>query len=51
MATSLSLLRGSMRSRAVLHLEILALRHQLKVLHRSQPRRRRLANADRWLWA
>jgi transposase InsO family protein len=47
----LAMLRGLMRSRAVLHLEILALRHQLQVLHRSQPRRRRLANADRCLWA
>ena len=32
-------------------LEILALRHQLKVLERSRPRRLRLAKADRRLWA
>jgi putative transposase len=35
----------------LLHLEILALRHQLQVLQRSQPRRLRLARADRCLWA
>jgi len=46
----LATLRGIVRSRATLHLEILALRHQLQVLQRSQPRRLRLANADRWLW-
>src|SRR5712692_5272721 len=40
-----------MQSRAALHLEVLALRHQLQVLHRSRPRRLRLAQADRWLWA
>src|SRR6476620_9114206 len=44
-------LRGIVRARAALHLEVLALRHQLQVLQRSQPRRLRLANADRWLWA
>jgi putative transposase len=44
-------LRGVVRSRAALHLEVLALRHQLHVLERSRPRRLRLANADRWLWA
>ena len=38
-----------MRSRAALHLEILALRHQLQVLKRSRPRRLHLAKADRWL--
>ena len=38
------------RSRAALHLEVLALRHQLEVLQRSQPRRLRLVQADRWLW-
>jgi putative transposase len=43
--------RGIMRSRAALHLEVLALRHQLQVLQRSRPRRLRLAKADRWLWA
>jgi putative transposase len=47
----LSMLQGVVRSRAALHLEVLALRHQLHVLRRSQPRRVRLTNADRWLWA
>jgi transposase InsO family protein len=43
-------LRGLAQSRAVLHLEVLALRHQLEVLQRSRPRRLRLVQADRWLW-
>jgi len=43
--------RGLIWSRAALHLEVLALRHQLQVLRRSQPRRPRLTSADRWLWA
>jgi putative transposase len=43
-------LRGMARSRAALHLEVLALRHQLEGLQRSQPRRLRLVQADRWLW-
>ena len=47
----LAMLRSVVRSRAALHLEILALRHQLQVLQRSQPRRLRLAKADRCLWA
>src|SRR5262247_1289456 len=47
----LAMLRGAVRSRAALHLEILALRHQLQLLQRSRPRRLRLAKADRWLWA
>ena len=47
----LATLRGVVRSRAALHLEILALRHQVQVLQRSQPRRLRLTKADRWLWA
>jgi hypothetical protein len=47
----LATLRGIVRSRAALHLEILALRHQVQVLQRSQPPRLRLAHADRWLWA
>ena len=41
---------GSDGSCAALHLEILALRHQLDVLQRTRPRRVRLAWADRWLW-
>ena len=47
----LATLWGLVRSRTALHLEVLALRHQLQVLQRSQPRRLRLAKADRWLWA
>jgi putative transposase len=47
----LATVRGVVRSRAALHLEILALRHQLQVLQRSQPRRLRLRHVDRWLWA
>jgi Homeodomain-like domain len=39
------------RSRAALHLEILALRHQLAVLNRSRPPRLRLTATDRMLWA
>src|SRR6202047_143277 len=38
------------RSRAALHLEILALRHQLDVLQRTRRPRVRLAKTDRWLW-
>src|SRR5882762_4830516 len=44
-------LRGLAQSRAALHLEVLALRHQVQVLQRSRPRRLRLAKADRWLWS
>ena len=33
-----------------LHLEVLALRHQLQVLQRSQPRRLALGKVDRCLW-
>jgi len=47
----LSTLRGVARSRAALHFEVFALRHQLQVLQRSRPRRLRLAKMDRWLWA
>jgi len=47
----LTTVRGVVRTRAALHLEILALRHQLQVLQRSHRPRSRLANADRWLWA
>src|ERR1700686_385257 len=43
-------LRTLARSRAVLHLEILALRHQLDVLQRTRPPRVRLAKTDRWFW-
>src|SRR5437762_9425011 len=44
-------LRSCLRSRAVLQLEVLALRHQLQVLNRSRPQRLRLVTADRLLWA
>jgi hypothetical protein len=47
----MGMLRGVVRSRAALHLEVLALRHQLQVLERSRPRRLRQAKADRYLWA
>jgi transposase InsO family protein len=43
--------RSVVRSRAALHLEILALRHQLQVLERRRRRRVRLSGADRLLWA
>jgi transposase InsO family protein len=43
-------LRSVIRSRAALHLEILALRHQLKVLERSRRPRLRLTAGDRLLW-
>ena len=42
--------RVSLRSRAALQLEILALRHQLQVLERSRPGRVRLTRSDRLLW-
>jgi transposase InsO family protein len=38
---------GLLRSRAALQAEILVLRHQLNVLHRSSPRRVALSNVDR----
>ena len=41
--------RSSLRSRAALQIEVLALRHQLRVLERS-PQRLRLTRADRLLW-
>jgi hypothetical protein len=44
-------LRELVQSRAALHLEMIALRHQLQVLQRSRPQRLRLARADRGLWA
>jgi putative transposase len=43
-------LRSCARSRMVLQLEVLALRHQLQVLQRTRPRRVRLVKTDRWLW-
>jgi putative transposase len=43
-------IRSSVRSRAALQLEVLALRHQLRVLNRSRPGRVRLTRVDRVLW-
>ena len=43
-------IRVSLRARAALQLEILALRHQLHVVNRSRSRRLRLTQADRMLW-
>ena len=40
-------IRVSLRDRAALQLEILALRHQLHVVNRSRPPRLRLSPADR----
>ena len=44
-------LRSYFQTRAALHLEILALRHQINVLRRSQRGRVRLTEVDRLLWA
>jgi putative transposase len=41
---------SSFRTRAALQAEILALRHQLAVLHKNSPRRLRFLRSDRWLW-
>ena len=49
-ASLLGTLRSSFRTRAALQLEILALRHQLNVLQRSQRGRVRLSRADRLFW-
>ena len=48
--SGLQTLRVSVRSRAALQLEILALRHQLQVLQRPCRRRAHLTQADRLLW-
>ena len=45
-----ALFASSFRARATLQAEILALRHQLAVLHKHAPPRRRLQRSDRWLW-
>ncbi|HEX2459726.1 MAG TPA: helix-turn-helix domain-containing protein, partial [Vicinamibacterales bacterium] len=44
-------LRFLVRSRAALHLEIIALRHQLGVVNRSRRGRLRFTSADRIFWA
>jgi putative transposase len=46
-----SMVARRFRSRAVVELENLALRHQLQVLRRQRPGRIRLLAIDRWLWA
>ena len=43
-------LRGLVCARTALHVELLALRHQIHVLERSRPRRLRLTRTDRLLW-
>jgi hypothetical protein len=45
-----SLLSFRVRTRASLELELVALRHQVTVLHRQRPGRPRLFSADRLLW-
>ncbi len=56
MHTILSLLLSavlpSLRDRAALHLELIALRHQLLVLERKRTTRPRLTRTDRtfWVW-
>ena len=47
---SLSSLVIGLRSQAVMQAEIIALRHQLTVLQRNQPKRLVLNRADRCLW-
>src|SRR6516164_8283453 len=48
--TAFASLRSWFRTRAALQIEILALRHQLTALRRSQRGRLRLNSADRLLW-
>src|SRR5215471_9971721 len=52
LSTLASLLSFRVRSRASLELELIALRHQVIVLRRQRPRRRRLFFTDRlfWVW-
>ena len=47
----LGTLRSCFQTRAALQLEVLALRHQINVLRRSQRGRARLTGVDRLLWA
>jgi len=47
----LGTLRSCFQTRAALQLEVLALRHQINVLRRSQRGRARLTGLDRLLWA
>src|SRR5713101_7093073 len=46
----LAAVRSSVRARAALEAEILALRHQLAVLQQAAPKRPHLSRADRLLW-
>ena len=50
MRSIVSVLACRFRSRAVLELELLTLRHQLNVLRRQQPGRLRFSSIDRLLW-
>jgi hypothetical protein len=50
LSSFLYMLRSCFRTRASMHLEILALRHQLAVLQRRTTKRPRLRTADRLLW-
>jgi hypothetical protein len=50
LTTLLGTLSSMFRSRAVLALENLALRHQIGVLQRPARKRPRLTPADRWVW-
>ncbi len=50
LASIVTALTFSFRSRLALHAEILALRHQLNVLRRSTDARRKLRPSDRVLW-
>jgi putative transposase len=50
LTTVLGTLSAVFRSRAVLVLENLALRHQVGVLQRSPRKRPKLTSVDRWLW-
>jgi hypothetical protein len=50
MSSTVSVLARRFRTRAVVELENLALRHQLQVLRRQRPGRLRLLVIDRWLW-
>src|SRR5215471_9570585 len=46
----LAVIRSTLRTRAELAAEILALRHQLAVLQQAAPRRLRLSRGDRLFW-
>src|SRR3979411_505970 len=50
LSTLVSLLSFRVRSRASLELELVALRHQVRVLRRQHPGRLRLFSTDRLLW-